>query len=251
MRIAADSIEAAGAIVIGRRVIKTSMGGSKLGASTGNMLRRQSKPRATLKPAGAGRLRARLAPVARLGAKRARFRRHGPASEPGTLPAVWPMRRQIMDVREIMTSPIQTLNPDDTLNCAARLMRDAAVGCVPIVANDGKLVGILTDRDIALSAYEYGEALWKLPVRQSMHQPVYSCHADDAIEVAAGLMRKQRVRRLPVVDAANKPIGMLSLDDLAHASRVPVIDPTPGLTADELGDAYDATSGRSKHQRSH
>jgi len=60
-------------------------------------------------------------------------------------------------------------------------------------------------------------------------------------------MRAHRVRRLPVVDAGGKPIGMISLDDLAHASRVPVIDPTPGLTADELGDIYDATSGRSKH----
>jgi len=156
-----------------------------------------------------------------------------------------------MDVREIMTSPIHVLNPDDTLNCAAKLMRDAAVGCIPIVASDGRLVGILTDRDIALSAYEYGEALWRLPIRDSMHQPVYSCRADDDVGIAAAVMRKQRVRRLPVVDETNKPIGMLSLDDLAHASHVPVIDPTPGLTADELGDAYDATSGRSKHQRSH
>ena len=108
---------------------------------------------------------------------------------------------------------------------------------------------MLTDRDIALSAYEYGEALWRLRIADSMHPPVYTCRADDDIEIAAVIMREHRVRRLPVVDAANKPIGMISLDDLAHASRVPVIDPTPGLTADELGDTYDATSGRSKHAR--
>jgi CBS domain-containing protein len=152
-----------------------------------------------------------------------------------------------MDVREIMTTPVQTLNPEDTLNCAAKLMRDHALGCVPIVSLDGKLVGMLTDRDIALSAYEYGEALWRLRIVDSMRSPAWACHADDGIEAAARIMREHRVRRLPVVDAGDKPIGIVSLDDLAHASHVPVIDPTPGLTADELGDVYDATSGRSKH----
>jgi CBS domain-containing protein len=152
-----------------------------------------------------------------------------------------------MDVREIMTTPVKTLNPEDTLNCAAKLMRDHALGCVPIVSVGGKLVGVLTDRDISLAAYEFGEALWKLRIAESMHTPVFTCRADDSIEEAARIMRAHRVRRLPVVDDAGKPIGMISLDDLAHASRVPVIDPTPGLTADELGDIYDATSGRSKH----
>lgn len=157
-----------------------------------------------------------------------------------------------MDVREIMTTPVQTLGPEDTLNCAAKLMRDHALGCVPIVGTDGKLAGVLTDRDISLAAYEFGEALWRLRIADSMRAPVFTCRADDNIETAARIMRQHRVRRLPVVDEANRPIGMISLDDLAHASRVPVIDPTPGLTADELGDIYDATSGRSKHShRSH
>ena len=157
-----------------------------------------------------------------------------------------------MDVREIMTTPVQTLEPEDTLNCAAKLMRDQAIGCIPIVGADGKLVGVLTDRDISLAAYEFGEALWKLRIADAMHANVYTCAADDGIETAARIMRAHRVRRLPVVDGVNKPIGMISLDDLAAASRVPVIDPTPGLTADELGDIYDATSGRSKHApRSH
>lgn len=157
-----------------------------------------------------------------------------------------------MDVREIMTTSVKTLYPEDTLSCAVKLMRDHALGCIPIVGSDGKLLGVLTDRDISLAAYEYGEALWKLRIADSMHAPVFTCHADDSIETAARIMRQHRVRRLPVVDDANRPIGIVSLDDLAHASRVPVIDPTPGLTADELGDVYDATSGRSKHtDRSH
>lgn len=154
-----------------------------------------------------------------------------------------------MDVREIMTAPVLTLEAEDTLNGAAKLMRDHAVGCIPIVDEAGKLAGILTDRDIAMGAHVVGEALWRLRIADHMKSPVYTCRADDSIEVAARTMRTHRVRRLPVIDAAGRPIGMISLDDLAYASRQPILDPTPGLTADEIDDVVDATSGRSKHVR--
>jgi CBS domain-containing protein len=154
-----------------------------------------------------------------------------------------------MEVREIMQAPVQTLTLDDTLNCAAKLMADHAIGCVLIVDRNGVLAGILTDRDIALAAYELGEALWQLRIDASMRKHVHTCRAEDDIAVAAQTMRAHRVRRLPVVDAANKPLGLISLDDLTHASRQPVLDPTPGLTCDEIGGLYEATSGRSKHAR--
>jgi CBS domain-containing protein len=151
-----------------------------------------------------------------------------------------------MDVRELMAVPVFTVAVDDTLNCAAKLMRDHAIGCLPVVDKNGALAGVLTDRDIALQAYDAGEALWRLRVDGSMHQPAYTCQPGDDIATAARLMREHRVRRLPVIEN-NRPVGMISLDDLARASRQPILDPTPGLTTDELGDLYDATSGRSKH----
>jgi CBS domain-containing protein len=156
-----------------------------------------------------------------------------------------------MDVRELMTHPIQTLAAEETLNCAAKLMRDQAIGCIPIVDAGGTLCGILTDRDIALGAHVTGEALWRLRIAEHMRAPVVTCRADDAVDVAARTMRLRRVRRLPVLDDAGRPIGMISLDDLAHASRQPILEPTPGMTADELSDVVDATSGRSKHTRVH
>lgn len=154
-----------------------------------------------------------------------------------------------MDVRELMNSPVRTVSTDDTLNCAAKLMRDHALGALAVVDAAGKLAGMLTDRDIALSAYETGEALWRLRVDESMKTPVYTVKPGDDITVAARVMRDHRVRRLPVVDDTGAPVGIISLDDLAYASRQPVLEPTPGLTTDELGDVYDATSGRSKHAR--
>jgi len=155
-----------------------------------------------------------------------------------------------MDIRELMTAPVQALGPEDTLNCAAKLMGDAAIGCIAIV-DGGKLVGILTDRDIAIGAYTVGEALWRLRIADHMRTPVYSCRASDDIAVAGRMMRDKRVRRLPVLDENDTLVGMISLDDLVHASQQPVLDPTPGMNADELDAVVDATSGRSKHQPAH
>jgi CBS domain-containing protein len=156
----------------------------------------------------------------------------------------------MMDVRELMTSPVRTLTVEDTLNCAAKLMQDHSLGCIPIVDDDGRLAGILTDRDIALAAHASGEALWRLRIADTMHAPVFTCGPGDGVEIAARTMREHRVHRLPVVDAERRPIGLISLDDLAHASRQPMLDPHPGLTSDEIDDTYDAVSGRAKgHSR--
>ena len=154
-----------------------------------------------------------------------------------------------MEVRELMSAPVATLTIDDTLNCAAKMMHDLGIGCVPIVDRHGLLVGILTDRDLALAGYEIGEAFWKLRIDGSMTKPVHTCRADDDLAIAAQAMRAHRVRRLPVVDAAGKPLGLISLDDLTHASRQPILDPTPGLTCDEIAGLYEATSGRTKQSQ--
>jgi CBS domain-containing protein len=154
-----------------------------------------------------------------------------------------------MDVREIMTAPVHTLTTEDTLNCAAKLMRDHAVGCLPVVDPENHLVGILTDRDIALGAYEVGEALWRLRVGDHMRSPVVSCHPEDSVASLLRTMRQHQVRRLPVVDQDSRVMGLISLDDVVFASRQPILEPGEGLTADEVDDTYHAVSGRSRHPR--
>jgi CBS domain-containing protein len=154
-----------------------------------------------------------------------------------------------MDVREVMTAPLHTVSPQDTLDQAAGLMRQFAIGCVLVIDDKGKLAGIVTDRDLALGAHWTGEALWRLRIADHMRQPVHSCRPDDGLDDAAREMRKHRVRRLAVIDASGHPVGLLSLDDLVHASRQPILDPTPGLTADEIDDTMHAVSGRSRHAR--
>lgn len=154
-----------------------------------------------------------------------------------------------MEVREVMTTPALTLEAEDTLSCAARLMRDRGVGCLPIVEPGGRLVGILTDRDIALGAYVIGEALWRLRIGDHMSASVVTCRPLDSLADVLGKMRAHHVRRLPVLDEQDRPIGLVSLDDLVYASRQPILEPEPGLTAEELDETYQAVSGRSRHPR--
>lgn len=122
-----------------------------------------------------------------------------------------------MDVREIMTSPVVTCAADRYLNEAARVMWDEDCGAVPLVDADGRLVGIVTDRDICMAAYTQGRRLEDIPLHATMASNVLVCHIDDSVETAEQLMREGQVRRVPVIDNDGRPVGMISMADLAQA----------------------------------
>ena len=121
-----------------------------------------------------------------------------------------------MHVKELMQRPVITCSIDRTLNEVARLMWDHDLGTIPVVDADGRLVGIVTDRDICMSAYTQGLTLSSIPVPTAMSSQVLCCHIDDVVETAEQLMREGQVRRLPVIDNDGRPIGMLALNDLAR-----------------------------------
>jgi CBS domain-containing protein len=122
-----------------------------------------------------------------------------------------------MKVREIMTVAPRTCTPDTTLAEAANVMWESDCGALPVV-DDGELVGIVTDRDmfIALGTRNTRAAL--LRVGAVATRKVVTCRADDEVEAALSTMKEARVRRLPVVDANRKLIGILSLNDIALAA---------------------------------
>ncbi|MFO0984774.1 MAG: CBS domain-containing protein [Planctomycetota bacterium] len=97
-------------------------------------------------------------------------------------------------------------------------MWDHDCGCVPI-EDEGRVIGILTDRDICMAAYTQGGALASLKVRNAMSSKVLVCHPDDAVLDAERLMRANRIRRLPVVDDTGRLVGIVSLNDLARAVK--------------------------------
>jgi len=121
-----------------------------------------------------------------------------------------------MRIREIMSSPAVTCRQDDTLNTAAQLMWEHDCGTIPVTDDAGQIVGIVTDRDICMATFTQGRAPQAIRVADAMARQVFSCHAEDPLDAAERLMSEKQVRRLPVVDSGNRPLGLLSLNDIAR-----------------------------------
>jgi CBS domain-containing protein len=116
-----------------------------------------------------------------------------------------------MNIRDVMTSNPQSVSPSDTIQSAARIMRDEDIGAVPVVDN-GRPVGIVTDRDIVLRAVADGELDRR--VRDIVSGEVVTVRPDTSTQEAARLMSDHQVRRLPVVEN-DRLVGIVSIGDLA------------------------------------
>ena len=117
-----------------------------------------------------------------------------------------------MNIREVMTPNPQCVSPGDSIQNAARIMRDCDTGAVPVVDN-GRPVGIVTDRDIVIRAVADGGQLNR-PVRDIVSSNIVCVTPDMSTHEAADLMSEHQVRRLPVVEN-ERIVGIVSLGDLA------------------------------------
>ena len=115
--------------------------------------------------------------------------------------------------REIMTKSVRTATQDMTLRDVAAMMRDGDMGAVPVVA-DGKLIGIVTDRDIVVRAIAEGKDPKSTKLGEICSGDVVSVSPDQSVDEATELMRDKAVRRVPVIDKG-RLIGIVSLGDLA------------------------------------
>jgi CBS domain-containing protein len=123
-----------------------------------------------------------------------------------------------MKVQEIMTTTVESIAPDKTLRQAARKMSDLGVGSLPVM-EDGRLLGIITDRDISCFAVAMGRDPNSTEVQKAMTREVTTCFADQDISAAAQLMSERHIRRLAVLNHDNRVTGLLSVDDLAQVSH--------------------------------
>jgi CBS domain-containing protein len=125
-----------------------------------------------------------------------------------------------MQVRDLMTSNPACCGPDDTVQMAARGMRDADCGCLPVVDDPGSrhLVGVVTDRDIAIRALADGLGP-DTRVRDVMTANPACCGADADVREVERIMADRQVRRVPVVDDRNCCVGMVAQADLARDER--------------------------------
>ena len=121
-----------------------------------------------------------------------------------------------MKISEIMTRDVHTCTPTDTLATAAQIMWENDCGAVPVVDREGRLVGIITDRDLAMAAQLQGVALRETSVLSAMARDVKFCSPQDTPATIQAMMQQYRIRRLPVLDAERRVVGVVSLGDLAY-----------------------------------
>lgn len=121
-----------------------------------------------------------------------------------------------MRVHELMTREVSYCLPHESLARAAQLMWDHDCGCIPVVDEDRRLIGIVTDRDICMAALHNGRPLHELMASQAMAQRPVRVGPQDDVRDAQDLMRHARVRRLPVTDGGGRLVGLISLHDLAR-----------------------------------
>jgi CBS domain-containing protein len=120
---------------------------------------------------------------------------------------------QAMSLERFCREPVVTIQPKQSVHDAALMMRDRHVGAVLVVDED-RPVGIVTDRDIVVRAIVEGRDPNTTPVRDVMSRSLTVVRGDDKIDDAISAIRTAGVRRVPIVSAAGKPVGMVTLDDL-------------------------------------
>lgn len=122
-----------------------------------------------------------------------------------------------MKIRNIMTNPAIVANEHISVENAAKIMREHNIGSVPIVSDDGDIIGIVTDRDIVIRAIARGISPKKHKVSEIMTGHVTVVSPDTAIYKAAKIMADDKIRRLPVVED-NAVVGFVALGDVATAA---------------------------------
>jgi CBS domain-containing protein len=125
-----------------------------------------------------------------------------------------------MQIETIMTKDPICCEPSDNVEKVASLMKEFDVGAIPVVSDfvSHRLVGIITDRDLCIAITAEGKDPRRTSIGPYFTRLLITCTPQDTLESCEELMKKYRVRRLPVVDRENTCVGMVSLADLARAS---------------------------------
>ena len=124
-----------------------------------------------------------------------------------------------MKVHEVYRHPVKTCTPVTSLDAVGKIMWEGDCGAVPVVDSEGKALGILTDRDLAMAMAAKNRGSAQIIVRELTSEKLFSCTPDDDVAAALKTMQARKVRRLPVVDAQGQLLGLLSLKDIALAAK--------------------------------
>ena len=142
-----------------------------------------------------------------------------------------------MKIRELMSKTVVRIHPEESVAVAARALAHYNIGILPVCGNDGRLCGLVTDRDIVTRCLASGRSPAVTPVREVMPTQILSARPEMDAAAAAGVMGRAQIRRLPVLENG-RLCGMVSLGDLARR------DETGMDAADALGEISSGLSKR-------
>jgi CBS domain-containing protein len=151
-----------------------------------------------------------------------------------------------MTVKDLQTSNVKTVSSDTDLAVVARLMWEGDCGAVPVVTEDRKVIGMITDRDICIAAATRSKPPADIRAGDviSTNHGVHAVKPDDDVRVALRTMRKHKVRRLPVIDREQRLAGIVSINDLAMNASSSQADSVP---AQEFLETFQAICAHEKH----
>jgi CBS domain-containing protein len=121
-----------------------------------------------------------------------------------------------MKVSELMTTDVRSCWSNEALERAAKLMWEFDCGSLPVLDQNGRVVGMITDRDVCMAAYTQAQPLARIPVSRAMSAELFSCKPDEDLGSVEKRMRAHQIRRLPVLDDEGHLRGMLTLADIAQ-----------------------------------
>ena len=125
-----------------------------------------------------------------------------------------------MKIEDIMTSEVQCCSINTSLDEIASKMWQANCGAIPVVDEESRPVGMITDRDIAMSCTLNHKAPWELAASTVVgNREIYICSKDDDVGIALSIMKDRKVRRIPITDNDGFLAGMLSIDDIVACSN--------------------------------
>ena len=143
-----------------------------------------------------------------------------------------------MKVTEVMTANPETCALNDSLAQAAGLMWENDCGILPVLSDEGRVVGLLTDRDICMAAVLKGKDLGNIAVAETITGQVFTCGPNDEVRVALNTMQKNRVRRLPVLGADGELLGLLSMNDIVLKVESPTDKKARDLSYADVVNTY-------------
>ncbi|EGM71432.1 CBS domain-containing protein [Shewanella sp. HN-41] len=138
-----------------------------------------------------------------------------------------------MKVQSCMTPDVRCIKAEESLLQAAKIMWEVDCGALPVLNNELQVIGMVTDRDIAMAGFIQGRPLRDILVSEAMSKCLVSIGINDELSVAEELMQSKQLRRLPVLDGKQQQVGILSLNDIARAYKA---DSGKAIKANEVAD---------------